>query len=156
MAKSWMRATAVRAAAAWSGEAADRVVLGHNERHCRRVTLTGSNGLAFLLDLPATTRLRGGDALILEDGRVIEVVAAREEIFEIRCRDAQQLARVAWHLGNRHVPVQVLADALRIRRDHVLAELVTQLGAHAVPLEAPFEPEAGAYDGADGHGDAQH
>src|SRR5579864_1266277 len=105
-----MRATAVKFAAAWSGAAADRVVLGHDERHCRRVALTGSSGLAFLLDLPAATRLRAGDALILEDGRLIEVVAAREEIFEIRCTDAQHLARVAWHLGNRHVPVQVLAD----------------------------------------------
>ena len=151
-----MRATAVKSASAWSGATADRIVLRHDERHCRRVSLTASSGLAFVLDLPAATWLRGGEALILEDGRAIEVVAAREEIFEIRCRDAQQLARVAWHLGNRHVPVQVLADALRIRRDHVLAELVTQLGANAVPLEAPFEPEAGAYDGAHGHGDAQH
>jgi urease accessory protein len=149
-----MRATAVKSASAWSGAAADRIVLRHDERHCRRVSLTASSGLAFVLDLPAATRLRGGDALILEDGRPVEVVAAREEIFEIRCRDPQQLARVAWHLGNRHVPVQVLADALRIRRDHVLAELVTQLGAYPVPLEAPFEPEAGAYDGAHGHGDA--
>lgn len=151
-----MRATAVKSAAAWSGAAADCVVLGHDERHCRRVALIGSNGLAFLLDLPAATRLRGGDALILEDGRAIEVVAAREEIFEIRCSDAQHLARIAWHLGNRHVPVQVLIDALRIRRDHVLAELLAQLGAHVVPLEAPFEPEAGAYDGAHAHADAHH
>jgi urease accessory protein len=151
-----MRATAVKSAAAWSGTAADRVVLGHTERHCRRVTLTGSNGLAFLLDLPAATRLRGGDALILEDGRVIEVVAAREEIFEFRCSDAHHLARVAWHLGNRHVPVEVLADALRIRRDRVLAELAAQLGAHVVAIEAPFEPEAGAYDGVHTHADAHH
>lgn len=151
-----MRATLVRSAAAWSGEAADRVVLGHDERHCRRVTLTGSNGLAFLLDLPGATRLHGGDALILEDGRLVEVVAAHEEIFEIRCADARHLARVAWHLGNRHVPVQIIADALRIRRDHVLAELLAQLGAHVVALEAPFEPEAGAYDGAHAHADAHH
>lgn len=151
-----MRATGVKSAAVWSGTVADRVVLGHAERHCRRVALTGSGGLSFLLDLPAATRLHGGDALILEDGRLIEVVAAREQIFEIRCRDAHHLARVAWHLGNRHVPVQVLADALRIRRDHVLAELLTQLGAHIVLLEAPFEPEAGAYDGAHAHDNAHH
>jgi len=151
-----MRATAVKSAAAWSGAAADRVVLSHEERHCRRTALTGSKGLAFLLDLPAATRLRGGDALILEDGRLVEVVAAREEIFEIRCADAHHLARVAWHLGNRHVPVQVLTDALRVRRDHVLAELATQLGAHIVALEAPFEPEAGAYDGGHAHGETHH
>ena len=151
-----MRATAVKSASTWSGTTADRVVLGHDARHCRRVALIGSNGLAFLLDLPAATRLRGGDALILEDGRLIEVVAACEEIFEIRCSDAHHLSRVAWHLGNRHVPVQVLSGALRIRRDHVLAELATRLGAHVVALEAPFEPEAGAYDGTHGHGDAHH
>ena len=151
-----MRATAVKPASAWSGTAADRVVLGHDERHCRRTALTGSTGLAFLLDLPAPTRLRGGDALILEDGRMIEVVAAREQIFEIRCSDAAHLVRVAWHLGNRHVPVEVLSDMLRIRRDHVLAELVTRLGAYVVPLEAPFEPEAGAYHDVHGHDDAHH
>jgi len=151
-----MRATAVKSASAWSGATADRVVLGHDARHCRRVALTGSNGLVFLLDLSAATRLHGGDALILEDGRLIEVVAAREAILEIRCNDAQHLARVAWHLGNRHVPVQVLTDALRIQRDHVLAQLAEQLGARIVPLEAPFEPEAGAYDGGHTHGDAHH
>jgi urease accessory protein len=151
-----MRATAVKPVSTWSGAAADRVVLSHDERHCRRTALTGSNGLAFLLDLPAATRLRNGDALTLEDGRLIEVVAACEEIFEIRCNDVHHLARLAWHLGNRHVPVQVLTEALRIRRDHVLAELATQLGAEVVPLEAPFEPEPGAYDGAHTHGDTHH
>lgn len=149
-----MRATAVKSASAWSGAAADRILLRHDERHCRRVSLTASSGLAFVLDLPAATRLRGGEALILEDGRLIEVVAAREEIFEIRCADARHLARVAWHLGNRHVPVQVLGNALRIRCDHVVAEMLTRLGAHVVPLEAPFEPEAGAYDDAHSHDDA--
>lgn len=150
-----MRATEVKSASAWSGSTADRVVLGHDERHCRRVALTGSAGLAFLLDLPVAMRLRGGDALVLEDGRLIEVVAAREEIFEIRCNDARHLARVAWHLGNRHVPVQVLSEVLRVRRDHVVAELVTQLGACVVPLDAAFEPEAGAY-AAHTHGDGHH
>ncbi len=151
-----MRAVAVKPAAAWSGPAADRVVLGHDERHCRRVALTGSRGLAFLLDLPASTRLRGGDALLLEDGRLVEVVAAPEPLLEIRCADPHHLARVAWHLGNRHVPVQIFTDALRIRHDHVLAELATQLGAQVIALEAPFEPEAGAYHGAHAHADAHH
>ncbi len=150
-----MRATVVKSPSAWSGAAADRVVLDHDGRYCRRLALTGSNGLAFLLDLPAATRLRGGDALVLEDGRLVEVVAAPEALFEIRCADPQHLARVAWHFGNRHVPVQVLSGALRIRRDHVLADLATQLSARVVALEAPFEPEAGAYDGAHRHDAAQ-
>jgi len=151
-----MRATAVKPASAWSGAAVDRIVLDHGDRHCRRVALTGANGLAFVLDLPAATRLHGGDALVLEDGRLIEVVAATEALLEIRCADPQHLARVAWHFGNRHVPVQVLGDTLRIRRDHVLAELAAQLGARVIPLEAPFEPEGGAYNSAHHHGDAQH
>jgi urease accessory protein len=151
-----MRATAMKPASAWTGAAADRVVLDHGDRHCRRVTLTGANGLAFVLDLPAATRLHGGDALVLEDGRLVEVVAAPEALLEIRCADPHHLARVAWHLGNRHVPVEVRGDALRIRRDHVLAELAQKLGARVIPLEAPFEPEGGAYDTDHHHGDAQH
>jgi len=149
-----LRATSIKPAAAWTGAAADRVVLDHGDRHCRRVTLTGANGLSFVLDLPIATRLHGGDALVLEDGRLVQVVAAPEALLEIRCADPQHLARIAWHLGNRHVLVQVLPDALRIRCDHVLAELATQLGAHVTALEAPFEPEAGAYDGAHAHADA--
>jgi urease accessory protein len=149
-----LRATAMKPAAAWTGAAADRVVLDHGDRHCRRVTLTGANGLAFVLDLPSATRLYGGDALVLEDGRLVEVVAATEALLEIRCVDPQHLARVAWHFGNRHAPVEVRGDALRIRRDHVLADLAAKLGARVVPLEAPFEPEGGAYDGAHHHADA--
>jgi urease accessory protein len=151
-----MRATAMKLASAWTGAAADRVVLDHGDRHCRRVTLTGASGLAFVLDLPAATRLHGGDALVLEDGRLVEVVAASEALLEIRCADPQHLARVAWHFGNRHVPVEVLGDALRIRRDHVLADLAQKLGARVGALEAPFEPEGGAYESAHHHGDAQH
>lgn len=151
-----MRATAMKPASAWTGAAADRVVLDHGDRHCRRVTLTGANGLAFVLDLPTAMRLHGGDALVLEDGRLVEVVAAPEALLEIRCADPHHLARVAWHFGNRHVPVEVRSGALRIRRDHVLADLAQKLGARVVALEAPFEPEGGAYEDAHHHGDAQH
>jgi len=82
----------------------------------------------------------------LEDGRLIEVIAASEPLLEIRCTDTLQTARIAWHLGNRHVPTQVLASmALRVRRDHVIAEMASQLGADVVKIEAPFDPERGAY-----------
>jgi urease accessory protein len=101
--------------------------------------------VAFLLDLPAATELRGGDALVLEDGRLIEVVAAPEPLLEIRCADPLHLARVAWHLGNRHLPTQLLKNRLRIRRDHVIAEMAAKLGAKVVEIEAPFDPEGGAY-----------
>jgi urease accessory protein len=140
-----MRAITVKAATTWSGNAADSVVLDYDNRHRRRVAMKGTKGLAFLLDLPAAASLRSGDALELEDGRLVEVVAAPEPLLEIRCADPLQLTRVAWHLGNRHVPVQLLARSLRIRRDHVLAEMAAQLGARVIAIEAPFDPEGGAY-----------
>jgi urease accessory protein len=144
-----MRAISIKAAATWSGDTADSIVLDYDDRHRRRVAMTGTKGLRFLLDLPAAAELRGGDALVLEDGRLIEVVAAPEPLLEIRCSDPRHLARIAWHLGNRHLPTQLLAKALRIRRDHVIADMATQLGARVIEIEAPFDPEGGAYAAAD-------
>ena len=140
-----MRATSVKAAATWSGEPADCVVLDYDERHRRRVSMRGKKGLPFLLDLPQAAGLHGGDALVLEDGRLIEVVAASEPLLEIRCADALQTARVAWHLGNRHIATQLRGTALRIRRDHVIVEMAQQLGTEVIEIEAPFDPERGAY-----------
>jgi urease accessory protein len=148
-----MRAIATKAAASWSGDPADRIVLNYDDRHRRRVAMQGTKGTAFLLDLPAAAWLRGGDALVLEDGRLVEVVAAAEPLLEIRCTDPLHLARVAWHLGNRHLPTQLLSGSLRIRRDHVIAELAVQLGARVAEIEAPFDPEGGAYAAA---GDRHH
>ncbi len=111
----------------------------------RRMAMTGKNGVAFLLDLPSAAELRGGDALVLEDGRLVKVVAASEPLLEIRCVNPQHLARVAWHLGNRHLPTQLLHNALRIRRDHVIADMALGLGAEVVEIDAPFDPERGAY-----------
>jgi urease accessory protein len=88
---------------------------------------------------------------VLEDGRLVEVVAAPEPLLEICCTDAPHLARVAWHLGNRHLPVQLLPHALRIRRDHVMADMVRQLGADVTEISAPFDPEGGAYAVSGGH-----
>jgi urease accessory protein len=107
--------------------------------------MTGTRGLAFLLDLENAVALRGGDALVLDDGRLIEVVAAPEPLAEIRCNDPQHLVRVAWHLGNRHLPTQIMAKGLRIRRDHVIEAMVKGLGARVIEIEAPFDPEGGAY-----------
>jgi urease accessory protein len=140
-----MRATSIKAAATWSGEPADRVVLDYDDRHRRRVSMRGKKGIPFLLDLPHATGLHGGDALVLEDGRLIEVIAAAEPLLEIRCTDLLQSVRLAWHLGNRHVATQMLGASLRIRRDHVIAEMAIKLGAEVVEIEAPFDPERGAY-----------
>jgi urease accessory protein len=142
-----LRATSVKAAQTWREEPADTVVLEFDDRHRRRLAMTGTRGLEFLLDLPDVIALRGGDALVLEDGRLIEVVAAAEPLLEIRTRDAMHLVRIAWHLGNRHLPMQVTAKGLRIRRDHVIEEMVRGLGARVIEIEAPFDPEGGAYAG---------
>jgi urease accessory protein len=141
----------------WAEPAADTVVLDFDDRHRRRMAMTGTRGLQFLLDLEAAIALRGGDALVLEDGRLIEVVAAPEPLIEIRGSDPHHLIRVAWHLGNRHLPTQIMAKSLRIRRDHVIEAMVKGLGARVIEIEAPFDPEGGAYaGGGHGHGDSGH
>src|SRR6478672_8819267 len=132
---------------------ADTVVLDFDDRHRRRVAMRGTRGLEFLLDLETATVLRGGDALVLDDNRLIEVVAAPEPLIEIRGSDPQHLVRLAWHLGNRHLPTQITARGLRIRRDHVIEAMVKGLGARVIEIEAPFDPEGGAYAGG-GHGHA--
>jgi urease accessory protein len=150
-----LRATSVKAANSWRDTPADTVVLEFDDRHRRRMAMTGTRGLEFLLDLPETVALRGGDALVLEDGRLIEVVGAPEPLIELRGVDPRQMVRLAWHLGNRHLPVQIAGKHLRIRRDHVIEEMVKGLGASVVEIEAPFDPEGGAYVNAGhdhGHG----
>src|SRR6476646_1988453 len=115
-----IRATQVRAQHRWNEAPADTVVLDFDDRHRRRMAMTATRGLEFVLDLEHATALRGGDALVLDDGRLIEVVAAAEPLAEIRGTDPQHLVRVAWHLGNRHLPTQIAGKGLRIRRDHVI------------------------------------
>jgi urease accessory protein len=148
-----IRATQVHGQYRWREPPADTVVLDFDDRHRRRTVMTGTRGLEFLLDLENAVALRGGDALVLDDGRLVEVVAAPEPLAEIRCDDPQHLVRLAWHLGNRHLPTQITARALRIRRDHVIEAMVKGLGARIVEIEAPFDPEGGAYAGS-GHAQA--
>ena len=140
-----IRATEVKGQHRWTETPADTVVLDFDDRHRRRMAMTGTRGLEFLLDLENAVALRGGDALVLEDGRLIEVVAAPEQLAEIKGSDPHHLIRVAWHLGNRHLPTQIMPKALRIRRDHVIETMVKGLGARVVEIEAPFDPEGGAY-----------
>lgn len=128
--------------------AADRVVLDFDGRHRRRLTMTADAGLSFLLDLPKAIPLRDGDGLVLGDGAVVRVTAASERLLEISAPDLRTLVRIAWHLGNRHLPTQLMGDRLRIREDHVIAGMVAGLGGVTAAVEAPFDPEGGAY----GHG----
>src|SRR3954462_3053542 len=150
-----IRATRVMGQHRWTEVAADTVVLDFDDRHRRRMAMTGTRGLEFLLDLEHATVLRGGDALVLDDDRLIEVVAAPEPLAEIRGADPHHLVRVAWHLGNRHLPTQITAKGLRIRRDHVIEAMVKGLSARVIEIEAPFDPEGGAYAGG-GHAAHDH
>jgi urease accessory protein len=140
-----LRAETVIAAGTWSTEPADSVVLEFDERHRRRVTMNGVRGLEFLLDLPEAVTLRSGDGLKLGDGRIVEVVAAPEALAEIRATDPPALTRIAWHLGNRHLPTELGKRTLRVRRDAVIEEMVKGLGGQVTLIEAPFNPEGGAY-----------
>jgi urease accessory protein len=140
-----LRAIEVMTAGRWIGPALDTVTLDYENRHRRRIAMTGAGGTRFLLDLERATALRDGDGLVLEDGRIVAVHAAPEPLAEIACASAIDLVRIAWHLGNRHLPMQICGDALRIRFDHVIVEIVRRLGADVSVVEAPFDPEGGAY-----------
>jgi urease accessory protein len=149
-----IRAVSVSAAQSWTDQAADTVVLDFDDRHRRRVMMTGVRGLSFLLDLPEAVMLRSGDAVVLEDGRHVEVLAAPEALVEIRAGGSGDLLRIAWHLGNRHLPTQMIGRALRIRRDSVIEAMLGGLGARLRVIEAPFDPEGGAYAAGAPHGHA--
>jgi urease accessory protein len=135
----------------------DRVVLASDDRHRRRLVMTGEAGTRFLLDLPHAAMLRDGDGLVLDDGSIVRVVGKPEPLVEIAAASEPDRLRIAWHLGNRHVEVQVAGDKLRIRRDHVLEAMLLGLGATLAFVEAPFDPGQGAYahwhddDDGDGH-----
>ncbi|MGP0058484.1 MAG: urease accessory protein UreE [Beijerinckiaceae bacterium] len=142
-----LRATKIKPPGTFDTPPADTIVLDFDARHRRRIALESTHGIEFLLDLADTLVLRNGDALVLDDGRLIEVVAAAEPLVEIRSSDPQSLTRLAWHLGNRHLPVEILPKSLRIRRDHVIEAMLAQLGGKLREIEAPFMPESGAYTG---------
>ena len=133
--------------------AADSIALDHDERHRRRFRYTAQAGTRFLLDLARPTVLEDGAGLRLSDGRTVLVRAAPEALMEVRAADAHSLLRLAWHLGNRHLPTQIMADGLRLRHDHVIRDMLEGLGAEVRDISAPFSPEQGAYAGGHaGHG----
>ena len=139
------RAGAVRRGAA--AGAADRIVLDYRDRLLRRRRLTTAGGLAVLVDLPETVSLEDGDALVLDDGRLVAVEAAAEPLVEVTAPYGV-LARLAWHIGNRHAPAQIDGQRILVQRDHVIEDMLARLGAATRHVAAPFHPEGGAY----GHG----
>ena len=140
------RALDIRKCGDWSaGSFVDRVILGAADRHRRRLVMTGEAGTRFLLDLPQAAMLRDGDGLVLDDGSIVRVIGKPEPLVEIAAASAADRLRIAWHIGNRHIEVQVVGEKLRIRRDHVIEAMLVGLGAHLTAIEAPFDPEQGAY-----------
>jgi urease accessory protein len=135
-----------RPAGLWPKEkAAGALTLDFDARHRRRIRLTTDQGEDVLLDLPKSVPMADGDGLQLEDRRWLKVQAAAEPIVEVRHKDPDQLMRLAWHLGNRHLPTEIRNQVLRIRPDHVIEEMLYGLGADLVKVQAPFQPEGGAY-----------
>jgi urease accessory protein len=137
--------TRVVSAGGWTGNAADIVVLDYDGRHRRRIVLTGLSGARYMLDLAEATHLKNGDGLELEAGGVVQVLAKAEPLLEICAATPEALVRFAWHIGNRHLAAQVFADRILIRRDHVIAHMLEHQGAQVREVEAPFDPESGAY-----------
>jgi urease accessory protein len=140
------RATAVRPAGYWpAAEARDTLTLDFDDRHRRRRRYVGERGLEFLLDLAEVAVLRDGDGLALEGGGFVLVRAAPEPLVEVTADTPERLARLAWHLGNRHLPTRIEAGRLLIRDDHVIVEMLRGLGATVRQVSEPFDPEGGAY-----------
>ncbi|RUT35078.1 urease accessory protein UreE [Arsenicitalea aurantiaca] len=152
-----LRATAHRPSLA-EAKAFDHVRLAHDERRLRRKLLTLAGGGEVLVDLPTTITLPHGGALVLEDGRLIEVIAAEEPLYRVTGRDLRHVMQLCWHLGNRHLRAELQADgpdgpAILILRDRVIGDMLAGLGATVSEISGPFVPEEGAYHS---HGDHGH
>ncbi len=151
-----IRAVDVTPAGDWpADQAVGAVVLGHHDRHRRRLLLVTDRGREVLLDLARATVLRDGDGLALDDGGWVAVRAAPEDLIEASAATPDGLVRLAWHLGNRHCPAQLLPGCLRLQDDPVITGMLRGLGATLTRVRAPFDPEPGAYGTAPapaGHG----
>lgn len=141
----------VRVVEAGRGTPLDSVLLKADQRRIQTAHLVGVNGTPIGVMLPEPAFLRNGDALELDDGSIVDIVIEPEPLVEIRGTDVTHLARLAWHLGDRHVPLQVLSNRLRMRRDRALEALLQSLGARLNAIEAPFDPEGGAYTSRPSH-----
>jgi urease accessory protein len=145
----------------WPSEkAVGTLTLNFDARHRRRIRLTADHGEEVLLDLPKTVAMADGDGLQLDDGDWFAVRAAAEPLLEVTHPDRHQLMRLAWHLGNRHLPAEIRQSFILIRPDHVIEEMLLGFGAKLLRREAPFQPEGGAYGsshhGHHHHGDEEH
>jgi urease accessory protein len=139
------RVIGIKPSGQWDAALArDRVVLDAGDRQRRRIVLRGKKGTEFLLDFAKPQMLHDGDGFMLDDGSIVLVTGEKEALVEIAAGSPLDTVRLAWHLGNRHTDVQISGDRLRIRRDHVLEEMLRGLGAALTPIQASFDPEQGA------------
>lgn len=132
-------------------EAVDTITLDETARHRRRTVMTSDNGIEILLDLPQARLLRHGEGLLLQDGRIIEVNAAPEKLMKVTGKDARHLMALTWQIGNRHLAAQISETHVLIRHDPVIEKMLQGLGAAVEQVEAPFDPEGGAYQSLGGH-----
>jgi urease accessory protein len=139
-------------------EAIDRVMVDAEDRRRRRIVLIGESGSRYLIDWKTPVTLRDGEGLVLDDDSIVLVGSKPEPLLEISTATPLDFVRIAWHLGNRHADVQFAGDKIRIRRDHVLAEMVHGLGAQVSTIEAPFDPvsDASAPTHSHTHGHSHH
>ncbi len=146
-----LRASIHRPAGHWPlKDAVGSLTIDFDARHRRRIRLTSDQGENVLLDLPKAVAMADGDGLQMEDGRWLRVGAASESLVEVRHKDPNQFVRLAWHLGNRHLPTEIRSDTLLIRPDPVIEEMLRGFGAELAELQTAFQPEGGAY-GSHGH-----
>ena len=150
------RASAVLPKGSFADDAVVGEVVLDSEARLRRRAVLSAGRQQFLLDLPELVPLNDGDGLSLDGGGVIRVLAAPERLVEVTAKSPAELVRIAWHLGNRHLPTQLMDDALRIRPDHVIEDMLTGLGATVTKIDAAFDPEGGAYAGGHEHGHHDH
>jgi len=142
-----LRGTVVCSAGSWDpAQETGRIVADYDQRHRRRILLRSEAGQEVLLDLARTQHLRDGDAIACDDGSLMRIVSLPERLLSITAATPEALLRLAWHLGNRHLPTSLTAERLLIREDHVIADMVRGLGGSVSAILAPFDPETGAYD----------
>jgi urease accessory protein len=135
----------VAATNAGGGSVVDTVILDLEQRRSQRGTFVGTSGTRYDIDLPEPVLLRMGDLLVPDEGAFVEVVAEAEPLIEVRAKDTDALARVAWQLGDRHIAVEILPNRLRLRPDSAIEKMLSAAGVRVIAIEAPFNPEGGAY-----------
>ena len=140
-----LRATSFARAGFVTEKPWSNISLEAQERHLRRKLLSLPDGSEVLVDFEKPAKLEDGDCLVLEDGRLIQIAALPEDLLEVRARDATYLARLAWHIGNRHLEAQIEVNRILIRPDHVIAKMLEGQGATVTKIREPFSPEHGAY-----------